>query len=203
MGSAVANALIQVALVIAIGKLAYGVDLPADWLTVLVFTLAGVTAFASLGIAFSYVIPNFDAAPAYVNAVFLPVIFISGVFYSVSTLPAVLEVISQALPLTHVIDGLKAGLVGGGLGSELAPSRQSAPGRSSESSPDQVLSLGVGSSPGSDMCAHTSRSCVRRRFAGSSSRTLPAPRPSLALPHRGPWRPSGRLPLLERVKIVV
>ena len=114
VGSAVANALIQVALVIAIGKLAYGVDLPASWLTVAIFTLAGVTAFASLGIAFSYAIPNFDAAPAYVNAVFLPLIFISGVFYSVDSLPAALEVISQSLPLTHVIDGLSEGITGDG-----------------------------------------------------------------------------------------
>ena len=43
---------------------------------------SGWSCFGSLGIAFSHAIPNFDAAPAYVNAVFLPAIFISGVFYS-------------------------------------------------------------------------------------------------------------------------
>ena len=32
-------------------------------------------------------IPNFDAAPAYTNIVFLPVIFISGVFYDVDNAP--------------------------------------------------------------------------------------------------------------------
>ena len=114
VGSAVANAFVQVALVVAIGHLAYGVGLPQDWLAVALFTLAGVVAFASLGIAFSYAIPNFDAAAAYVNAVFLPLLFISGVFYSVDSLPPVLEAISQALPLTHVIDGLSEGIVGGG-----------------------------------------------------------------------------------------
>ena len=80
------------------------------------FTLLGVVGFAALGIAFSHVIPNFDAAPAYTNAVFLPVIFISGVFYSSDDLPEALEAIAEALPLKHVIDGLAEAIVGGGSG---------------------------------------------------------------------------------------
>ena len=52
---------------------------------------SGVVCFGSLGVAFSHAIPNVDSAPAYVNAVFLPLIFISGVFYSSDDLPGVLE----------------------------------------------------------------------------------------------------------------
>ena len=37
-----------------------------------VFVVAGVVCFASLGVAFSHAIPNFESPPAYVNAVFLP-----------------------------------------------------------------------------------------------------------------------------------
>ena len=86
-------------------------------LELVVFTLVGVVAFASLGIAFSHAIPNFDAAPAYVNAVFLPLIFISGTFYSTASLPGVLDAAARALPLKHVIDGLRASIVtGSGLG---------------------------------------------------------------------------------------
>ncbi len=68
---------------------------------------------ASLGVAWSHVIPNFDAAPAYVNIVFLPVIFISGVFYDVDNIPPFLRDIAQALPLTHIIDGLSGAMVTG------------------------------------------------------------------------------------------
>jgi ABC-2 type transport system permease protein len=113
IGSAVLNALVQVALIVVIGKLAYDVGWPADWLALVVFTLVGVIAFAALGIAFSHAIPNPDSAPAYVNAVFLPLIFISGVFYSADSLPLVLEAIAQAGPLKHVIDGLKGAIVTG------------------------------------------------------------------------------------------
>jgi len=120
LGSAVVNAFAQVALVILIGHYGYGVELPQDPLLLAGFTALGVVAFGALGIAFSHAIPNFDSAPAYVNAVFLPLILISGVFYSSDDLPALLDGAAQALPLTHLIDGLSAAIVGGSsAGSEL------------------------------------------------------------------------------------
>ena len=59
-----------------------------------------------MGVALSHVIPNFDSAPAYVNAVFLPMIFISGVFYDADDAPQFLRDIAEMLPLKHLIDGL-------------------------------------------------------------------------------------------------
>jgi ABC-2 type transport system permease protein len=112
IGSAVLNAFVTVALVVVIGNVIYGVEWPQEPLTLVVFTGLGVLSFAALGIAFSQAIPNVDSAPAYSNAVFLPVIFISGVFYSSDDLPPALSAIAQALPLKHVIDGLSAGIVG-------------------------------------------------------------------------------------------
>ncbi len=114
LGSAALNALLQVALVVTIGNVFYGVDWPQDPLLLVLFTGLGVVCFAALGIAFSHAIPNEDAAPPDTNAVFLPVIFISGVFYSTDDLPEVLKVIAEALPLKHLIDGLSEAIVGGG-----------------------------------------------------------------------------------------
>ena len=90
IGSAVVNAFVQVALVIAIGQLLYSV---AGRTTGRAGRLrrARRRRFGSLGIAFAHAIPNFDAAPAYVNAVFLPMIFISGIFYSSDSLPRALD----------------------------------------------------------------------------------------------------------------
>jgi ABC-2 type transport system permease protein len=114
IGSAALNAFVQVALVVAIGNLVYGVAWPKEPLLLVVFTALGVVCFAALGVAFSHAIPSEDAAPAYINAVFLPVIFISGVFYSAESLPRALEVVAEALPLKHLIDGLSEAIVGGG-----------------------------------------------------------------------------------------
>jgi ABC-2 type transport system permease protein len=111
--NAVTNAAIQIALVILAGRVFFGIGWPKDWVELVVFVVAGVVCLAALGVAWSHVIPNFDAAPAYVNIVFLPAIFISGVFYDVDNTPAFLRDIAQALPLTHVIDGLSAAMVTG------------------------------------------------------------------------------------------
>ncbi|HYP47345.1 MAG TPA: ABC transporter permease [Thermoleophilaceae bacterium] len=112
VGSAVANALAQVLVVVAVGHLLFGVDWPHDWALLAGFTLLGVVCFAALGIAFAHVIPNQDSAPAYENAVFLPLIFISGVFYSADSLPPALAAVAEVLPLKHLIDGLSAAITG-------------------------------------------------------------------------------------------
>jgi ABC-2 type transport system permease protein len=112
-GNAVTNTALQVSLITMAGSLVFGLDWPHDWVALVVFVVLGVVCFASLGIALSHAIPNFDSAPAYVNAVFLPVIFISGVFYDADHVPEFLLVIAEALPLKHVIDGLSGAMVTG------------------------------------------------------------------------------------------
>src|ERR1700712_3451737 len=112
-GNAVANAVIQLTLVIVAGKLLFGTGWPKEWLELFVYVGAGVVCLAALGVAWSHVIPNYDAAAAYSNIIFLPVIFISGVFYDVNDAPQFLLPPAQVLPLVHIIDGLSGALVSG------------------------------------------------------------------------------------------
>jgi ABC-2 type transport system permease protein len=121
LANAVTNAAVQVVLIVGAGKAFFGIDWPRDVPELLVFVAAGVVCFASLGVAMSHAIPNFESAPAYVNAVFLPTIFISGVFYDVKHTPAFLRSIAEALPLKHLIDGLSGAMVSGrGLSSNMS-----------------------------------------------------------------------------------
>jgi ABC-2 type transport system permease protein len=111
--NAVTNAAVQIALVVLAGRAFFGIGWPKDWIELVVFTTAGVACFAALGVAFSHVIPNLDSAPAYVNAVFLPVILISGVFFDADRAPKLVRDIAEALPLKYVIDGLSGAMVTG------------------------------------------------------------------------------------------
>jgi ABC-2 type transport system permease protein len=116
--SAVTNVAAQLAIVVVAGNLAYGVGWPADWLAMAVFVVAGVVCFAALGVALSHAIPNSESAPAYVNAVFLPMMIIAGVFYDEENAPPVLRDLAEILPLKHLVDGLSGAMVRGeGLGS--------------------------------------------------------------------------------------
>jgi ABC-2 type transport system permease protein len=114
---AVTNTVLQVGIITVAGALVFGVDWPRDWFAMAVFVVAGVLCFSALGVALSHAIPNFESAPAYVNAAFLPMIVISGVFYDDDNAPRFLSALAEVLPLKHLIDGLSGAMVDGeGLG---------------------------------------------------------------------------------------
>jgi ABC-2 type transport system permease protein len=120
-GNAVMNTALQIVLITVAGRLFFGIDWPSDVAELVVFVALGVLCFALLGVALSHAIPNFESAAAYVNAIFLPVIFISGVYYDAKHAPRFLRDVAQVLPLKHLIDGLSGAMVKGtGLGRHLA-----------------------------------------------------------------------------------
>jgi ABC-2 type transport system permease protein len=118
--NAVTNTALQVAIVVLAGKLIFSIGWPRDWAGLIVFVLVGVISLAALGVAFAHAIPNFESTAAYVNAVFLPVVFISFYVFDSSSAPGFLRQIADALPLKPLIDGLSAALVTGStLGNQL------------------------------------------------------------------------------------
>jgi ABC-2 type transport system permease protein len=112
-GNAVANAALQLVIVILAGHFLLGVTWPRDWGSMAVFAAAGVVCFTFLGVALAHAIPNPESAPAYVNAVFLPQILIAGVFYDAADAPQIVHDIAQALPLTHLVEGLSGAMIDG------------------------------------------------------------------------------------------
>src|SRR5271166_4337043 len=118
--NAVTNTALQIAIVVLAGRLFFGIGWPADWGALIVFVLVGVVSFAALGVAFAHVIPNFESTAAYVNAVFLPVVFVSFYAFDSSSAPGFVRTIADALPLKPLIEGLYGAMVtGSGLSSQL------------------------------------------------------------------------------------
>jgi ABC-2 type transport system permease protein len=111
--SAVTNTALQVALIVIAGNLVFGVAWPQDPGSFAGFIVIGVVCFAALGVALAHAIPNIESAPAYVNAIFLPAIMISGVFFEQEDAPALLRDVAEVLPLTHCIQGLSAAMIDG------------------------------------------------------------------------------------------
>ena len=119
--NAVTNTALQIAIVVAAGKLFFGIGWPLDWGELIVFVVAGVVCLAALGVAFAHAIPNFESTAAYVNAVFLPVVFVSFYAFDSAGAPAFVRNIADALPLKPLIDGLSGAMVTGvGLGENLS-----------------------------------------------------------------------------------
>ncbi|HEY2631678.1 MAG TPA: ABC transporter permease [Solirubrobacteraceae bacterium] len=111
--NAVTNTAMQIAIVTVAGRLFFGIGWPKEWVELVVFVLAGVVCFAALGVAFAHTIPNFESTAAYVNAVFLPVVFVSFYVFDSKSAPAFLRNIADALPLKPLIDGLWGAMVTG------------------------------------------------------------------------------------------
>jgi ABC-2 type transport system permease protein len=118
--NAVTNTALQIAIVILAGRLFFGIGWPLHWFSLIVFVIAGVVCLAALGVAFAHVIPNFESTAAYVNAVFLPVVFVSFYVFDSSSAPGFLRTIADALPLKPLIVGLSGAMVtGAGLSDNL------------------------------------------------------------------------------------
>jgi ABC-2 type transport system permease protein len=95
--------LIESAALIAMARLLYDVPLPNEWLSVILAVLFGTLAFAAMGLALTGLIRSGEGASAVVNAIYLPVSFLAGAFWSAQSFPHFLSVISEILPLTHFI----------------------------------------------------------------------------------------------------
>jgi ABC-2 type transport system permease protein len=119
--NAVTNTALQIAIIVLAGRVFFGIGWPRHWEALIVFVLVGVVSLAALGVAFAHVIPNFESTAAYVNAVFLPVVFVSFfVFDDSGGAPGFVRTIAEALPLKPLIDGLSGAMVtGSGLASHL------------------------------------------------------------------------------------
>ena len=95
-------AIILTALTIALGVVAYGVSLPHRYLGLAVTVVLGGFTFGGLGVAVSTVVPNEDAAPALVNFLLFPLLFISGTFFPVDE-GTVVTRIASVFPVRHLI----------------------------------------------------------------------------------------------------
>jgi len=97
VASSLITAAVLVVLTAVVGHLLYSSPWPVYPLPAVVTVLLGGTVFCVIGMALTVVIPNSDAAPAIVNISYLPLIFISGFFFSFSN--AVLNDIAKVFPI--------------------------------------------------------------------------------------------------------
>ncbi len=105
--TAVGVSLVSVVVLLLVGRFAYGVRIPTHTIPGLAITaVVGSISFCILAYAFSTVIENEDAAQPMVQAVMLPLYFISGVFIPAVNLPNWLSHVAQVFPVQHLSDGL-------------------------------------------------------------------------------------------------
>ena len=98
-----------------------GVLLATVWFTdlqlvaplwVLVFAFLGAALMGSLGVIAGLWADKFDQMAAFQNFIIMPMTFLSGVFYSIHSLPAFWQQVSHFNPFFYIIDGFRFGFFG-------------------------------------------------------------------------------------------
>ncbi len=86
--------------------------LPVQPLWVIVFALLGAFMLGSLGLIAGLWADKFDQMAAFQNFIIMPMTFLSGVFYSIHSLPAFWQGVSHLNPFFYMIDGFRFGFFG-------------------------------------------------------------------------------------------
>jgi ABC-2 type transport system permease protein len=101
--TAVILSIILVAVIVAVGRIGYGVHLPSSTIPAFVLgVVVGSACFVCLSFAVTSFIGSEDSAQPIIQAIVLPLYFISGVFIPTSQLSSTLKDIADVFPVIHL-----------------------------------------------------------------------------------------------------
>jgi ABC-2 type transport system permease protein len=103
---------IEVTLILSIGRIAYDTPLPRNPIAFVVAVLAGTAVCSIAGVAITAFVANADSAPAVVNLPFLALQFVSGVFFPFQDIPQALRIIGDLFPLRWLVEALRSAYLG-------------------------------------------------------------------------------------------
>src|SRR5690606_20553774 len=102
---------IQVVILTLIGILFFNATLHMNLLSLLVVFLVGAMSFTALGYFFSSFSKTSEAYMGVANIVSFVMMFLSGVFFPIDMMPSWIQPISNVLPLTYFVEGLRDSMV--------------------------------------------------------------------------------------------
>jgi ABC-2 type transport system permease protein len=112
---------VEIAAVVGFGVLAFGVPVRGPLWELALLCLLSSIAFSTLGLLVASRAQTMEAASGLMNLVMLPMWIFSGVFFSADRFPDMFQPFVRALPLTAVIDAMRASMLQGAHLSQLGP----------------------------------------------------------------------------------
>jgi ABC-2 type transport system permease protein len=100
-------AALQAVILIGVAWALFGLHLRGNPLVLLLAIIAGALAMLAIGFAISGIAPNAETAASYANLITFPMLFLSGIFFSMENAPAWLRPITNVLPLSYLVDALR------------------------------------------------------------------------------------------------
>jgi ABC-2 type transport system permease protein len=107
----------QALIVLLVGSLIFGTQVNGSWLLLLLFVVLGTLTFMSIGFIIAGVAKTPESAGPISGVISFPLMFLGGVFFSVSSMPEFLQPIVKSIPITQLSTALRQVMnVGAGLG---------------------------------------------------------------------------------------
>ncbi|HEX2896024.1 MAG TPA: ABC transporter permease [Marmoricola sp.] len=106
IGVTIGIALVQMAIFVGLGSSLLGLRLDGSWWMAIPLLVCGTLAFMSIGLLAGSISRTTEGAVNMANFIVLPMAFLSGSFFPLDSAPGWLQVISRALPLRHLNDGM-------------------------------------------------------------------------------------------------
>ena len=117
LGGVISSILIVVAInvltLVLIGHYGFDAAWPVSPASFGLEVIIGALVFAALGVAITGLVRSAEGSSAIVNAIYLPMTFLSGAFFSTESMPAFLQAIANVLPLTYLLRMLRDSFVHG------------------------------------------------------------------------------------------
>jgi ABC-type multidrug transport system permease subunit len=111
--SRLAMLVIEVVVFLGFARLAFGVPFRGSLWELGVLCVLTSLAFSALGLLVATRARTMEAVSGLMNLVMLPMWILSGVFFSASRFPAVIQPLVRALPLTAAIDAMRENMLQG------------------------------------------------------------------------------------------
>jgi ABC-2 type transport system permease protein len=111
VGAAVIRGLVVGLGVFVVSAFFTDISFAAPW-WILVFGVMGAALMGTLGLIAGLWAEKFDQLAAFQSFVIMPMTFLSGVFYSIHSLPAFWQSVSHFNPFFYMIDGFRFGFFG-------------------------------------------------------------------------------------------
>ena len=111
VGSSIVRGLVVGAGVLLVALWFAPLGFVAPW-WILVFAILGAALMGALGLIAGLWAEKFDQLAAFQNFVIMPMTFLSGVFYSIQSLPSFWQTASHLNPFFYMIDGFRYGFFG-------------------------------------------------------------------------------------------
>jgi len=103
---------VAAAVVLVTGAAVYGLQAPIDPLGVLGWYVVGLTCFIAIGVALGSLLPTGRSAAALGNLIFVPAFLLGGGGPPRAVMTSTMQAVSDVLPLSHVIGGLRHAWLG-------------------------------------------------------------------------------------------